>query len=286
MSHDPVNSRQNFDQSVPWTIPDAIFVFLLFLLVPPLVTGLAVLTYSAVVPVDNEQMVQVEEAETESNADSLAKAHPLVQLIVQSKGSYRYPIIVALGFFIAVIIAPLVEEWFFRVVIQGAFVSWALSSRYRSGAKIFAITVPAVLFGAIHYRSGNETLSPELLWRSMIAVPVAMGIAFCLAFGTLWYRAKREGKTLRPADFGVEKIDLIPDAIYGVTAFLIMAPVLYLLNFSLQHYFPNWVSDPIPVGLFALGLGVVYYRTRRYSIVVAMHAALNLTGVIALLQFC
>ncbi|MDO5566892.1 MAG: lysostaphin resistance A-like protein, partial [Planctomycetia bacterium] len=59
------------------------------------------------------------DTDTETETD-LKTEHPLTQLLVQAKGTSRYWWSVLFAFLAGVVAAPIVEEFLFRVVLQGA----------------------------------------------------------------------------------------------------------------------------------------------------------------------
>ncbi|MBQ7815643.1 MAG: CPBP family intramembrane metalloprotease [Thermoguttaceae bacterium] len=156
----------------------------------------------------------------------------------------------------------------------------------------FAILVPAFVFGLIHAgapETPEEARDPETLnrlFRTMLAAGLANVAA--LAFGLLVLR-RSAGATTGDVGLGPEFTykagrcfaslrRFALDFYRGAAAFAFIAPVVFGANAALRSLFPNAIVDPLPIFLFALAEGVVYWRLRRYATVVGMHVALNATS--------
>lgn len=156
----------------------------------------------------------------------------------------------------------------------------------------FAILVPAFIFGLIHAgapETPEEARDPETLnrlFRTMLAAGLA-NVA-TLAVG-LFFLRRSTGATTGDVGLGPEFTykagrcfaslrRFALDFYRGVAAFAFIAPVVFGANAALRSLFPNAIVDPLPIFLFALAEGVVYWRLRRYATVVGMHVALNATS--------
>ncbi|MBR5243759.1 MAG: CPBP family intramembrane metalloprotease [Thermoguttaceae bacterium] len=160
----------------------------------------------------------------------------------------------------------------------------------------FAILVPAFIFGLIHAgapETPEEARDPETLnrlFRTMLAAGLA-NVA-TLALGLLFLR-RSTGATTGDVGLGPEFTykagrcfaslrRFALDFYRGVAAFAFIAPFVFGANAALRSLFPNAIVDPLPIFLFALAEGVVYWRIRRYATVVGMHVALNATSFVLL----
>lgn len=156
----------------------------------------------------------------------------------------------------------------------------------------FAILVPAFIFGLIHAgapETPEEARDPETLnrlFRTMLAAGLA-NVA-TLALG-LFFLRRLTGATTGDVGLGPEFTykagrcfsslrRFALDFYRGVAVFAFIAPVVFGANAALRSLFPNAIVDPLPIFLFALAEGVVYWRIRRYATVVGMHVALNGTS--------
>lgn len=156
----------------------------------------------------------------------------------------------------------------------------------------FAILVPAFVFGLIHAgtpETPEEARDPETLnrlFRTMLAAGIA-NVA-TLAVG-LFFLRRLTGATTGDVGLGPEFTykagrcfaslgRFALDFYRGAVAFALIAPIIFGANAALRSLFPNAIVDPLPIFLFALAEGVVYWRIRRYATVVGMHVALNATS--------
>ena len=65
-----------------------------------------------------------------------------------------------------------------------------------------------------------------------------------------------------------------------VAAMAVVAPI-YVIQVWLVLLLPHYIAvDPVPLFLFALVLGTLYYRTHRIVPAVVLHMALNLTSLV------
>lgn len=156
----------------------------------------------------------------------------------------------------------------------------------------FAILVPAFIFGLIHAgapETPEEARDPETLNR-LFRTMLAAGLANVATLGVgLFFLRRSAGATTGDVGLGPEftyKAGLCfaslrrfaLDFYRGAAAFAFIAPVIFGANAALRSLFPNAIVDPLPIFLFALAEGVVYWRIRRYATVVGMHVALNATS--------
>ncbi len=156
----------------------------------------------------------------------------------------------------------------------------------------FAILVPAFVFSLIHAgapETPEEARDPETLnrlFRAMIAAGAAnvatlvVGLAFLRRFAGATTGDVGLGPefTHKAGLCGASLRRFALDFYRGVAAFAFVAPFVFGTNAALRNLFPNAIVDPVPIFVFALAEGVVYWRTRRYATVVGMHVALNGTS--------
>jgi len=156
----------------------------------------------------------------------------------------------------------------------------------------FAILLPAFIFGLIHAgapETPEEARDPETLNRLFKTI-LAAGLAnvATLAVG-LFFLRRSAGATTGDVGLGPEFTykagrcfaslrRFALDFYRGAAVFAFIAPVVFGANAALRSLFPNAIVDPLPIFLFALAEGVVYWRIRRYATVVGMHVALNATS--------
>ena len=246
--------------------------------------------------------------------DQVAMQHPLARLLIRSYSTPYFALVVALFFITVVCAAPLTEEFVFRVVLQGTsqdllgvdekqpdpdnpstpLSTLELSSeeklqfektssstaRSRRVRVCAAILFPAILFALLHVTSPDNPESPTPL-NELFQALVSSGIANLLTFvvGTLLL-IRFAGATSR--DLGIPESFSFQGAVsflqswgQGVLLMILGAPFIIGLNKAAESLFPDVIVAPIPIFFFALYLGYVYYRIRKFAVVLGMHMTLN-----------
>ena len=216
-------------------------------------------------------------------AERLADEHPLTRLLFLLSGSDRFIPVLLLCFLAGVVAAPLVEEFVFRIVFQGALealffpadaVPGSLTPRQQSFRASTVILLPAILFALIHWRGAGqiETLGDlDDLLTGIAVTPIALTLTGLAALLWLW---KVRGAT--PRRLGWVGSEWRRDFLRGVGVFALFLPIMLLLGAALPVFFPkNTVLDPIPIFILAILLGLLAWRTGRFAAVVGAHMALN-----------
>lgn len=224
--------------------------------------------------------------------EELPEQHPLT--ILMQKGG-RYPIVIVVCFLVAVVVAPLTEELLFRVIMQGGIES---TFRRRSGDTTRPCRLPifltAVFFAAIHIRTQPradiDVRYIDALFKAMIAN--ILGSLVTLAVIVFLFRGVYRA---RWSDFGLRDFRLAGRDVLGILLLLpvVFVPV-YVVNgavtllaktdWAVRSGISAAMLDPIPLFLFALILGSLYYRTRRLLPVFCLHAFFNLYSFLVLLS--
>lgn len=205
-------------------------------------------------------------------------AHPLARVLLESESGWAV-LVCALT---AVVIAPIIEELLFRLLLQGWLesVERRLRRRIRQlrfvTAGMTAVTASSFLFAALHFREPSPVLDPDtlvfLICVRAIANLMTAGLVVC------WLRFVT-GATL--TDLGIVPRKLGTDVKLGMMSFLAVAVPVYGLLILAGKLLPeNAVVDPIPLFLLAVVLGGLYYRTHRIVPAIVVHAAFNATGVL------
>lgn len=208
--------------------------------------------------------------------EELQAAHPLVVLLQQSPA----PGTLALAVLVAVVIAPVTEEFLFRLVILG----WLERLERRARRRVPLLRAAArgsgpllltsIMFAAMHYRAEPLTSSPQELVR--IFATTAVVSLTTLGFGITILRAVRRATW---QDLGVVPAELWPDICLGLQSFLALLAPIYLLQFLLRVFFTTHpIVDPISLFFFSLALGLLYLRTHRIVPSIVLHMALNATS--------
>jgi len=202
--------------------------------------------------------------------------HPLV-VLVDADGSAGALLLV---FVSGVLVAAIVEEFFFRLMLQGWLESAGDPVRRRMAVLgkllpgVMPIVFTSVLFGAIHYPTEPPPSDPDVLCHRFavdsVAKVLTLGLALLLLKSTTRATAR---------DLGFVPGKLGSDVALGLMAFLGLAAPLYAVQFVLLGLTGGSpIVAPISLTLFALMLGTLYCRTHRIVPSIVLHMALNATS--------
>lgn len=201
--------------------------------------------------------------------------HPVSQLLREQSGlGTLLACVVAVA-----VVAPLVEEFVFRVVFQGWLEAEEVRGRrlhpgerrlLRGAAPIGLVSL---VFALLHYRTAGDPVSS----RFLLAAVIGSGVANLLVFvGGVWLLRRTAGATW--TDLGLTPLRLRRDVGLGLVTFLAAAPLVYVTQTVASLLLPSWVAaDPAGLFVFAIALGFLYFRTHRTVPVVVVHMALNAT---------
>ena len=206
-------------------------------------------------------------------------AHVVGQLLAEGN-----PWILLLCCVSAVVVAPLAEEFFFRVLLQGWLEAFWHRRRRQMPADLrrwlgngaVPVGLTAILFAMAHFRVQMPRINATFLTLVLAGDAVVRVIAFLFAVALLRFHA---GATA--VDLGWTRGKLRSDVELGVGAFLAVAVPIYVMQVVLGHLLPESIApDPIPLFFFALALGVIYYRTHRITPLIVLHAVFNGTSLL------
>ncbi len=245
---------------VPWKGSDVLVVLLAFI-------ALSLVAWEGVHRVLAPELIEPLPAE------DVVGPHPVLEAMMLGGA----PVLVLCVIAVAVV-APMAEEFLFRVVLQGWLESVAERwlpflpglRRWLPGAS-GPIFLTALLFAAMHFRVAQPRRHGEFL----VALMLANAAVFTLltGFAALWLRV-RTGATA--ADLGLVRGKLAADLRLGLWAVVGLLGPVYALQIAAYLLVPQHVApDPLPLFFLALGLGVLYARTHRLVPCVVVHAALN-----------
>ena len=237
--------------------------------------------------------------ETNKKRD-LSTQHPVARMLIRSVGTRSFPIVLAVFVFTVVVVAPITEELIVRVVIQSACEKAFFDKRpleqdndvrsSKSFLRIAAVVLPsAILFALMHFSRPEDPAAPipvDELFSTTIATAASnvLTTILVLTFLVKICGAKRGDLGFNRSSDGnsIAAIDFLKDFFRGTFLFVYFAPCVYALHIAAQTILTNVVVDPLPIFLFALFSGVVYYRTHSYPAVVGIHVGLNFTSFLCL----
>ncbi len=261
-------------RQVPWRGGQVLLAF--FVLELPLLIGLLISLFRAPQTAGQSLRQAGEQVDVE---------HPIVDLLTTDSSLMAW---LVCGL-VAVVVAPIVEEFMYRLVLQG----WLEAEERRARRRIPAlrrllpgagpIVMVSLLFGLRHFRLAAPALEPEQLVEILVFQALWSLLVFVFVLGSL-----RIGAGATAADLGFVPQKLLADVGLGLLVFAaITAPIIYLQEFVTEFVVPsNVAADPLPLFFLALALGTVYYRTHRIVPAIVIHMALNGTSLgLAWLQF-
>ena len=253
---------------VPWHTIDLVLVVVFYFVAQSGAVGLAHAVLGPHVP---------RAAVAHSPGQSTAE-HVIGQLIAEGNAWVLLLCVVS-----ATIVAPVTEEFFFRVLLQG----WleALQHRWRRQMPTLRRLVPngvgpvvlvSLLFAGMHFRVESPPVDARFLVFLLAGDAVARLLAVAFAVGLLRWRV---GATA--ADLGWAPQKTLGDIALGLTAFAAVAAPIYAMQLALRSLLPEYIApDPLPLFFLALALGTLYYRTHRLMPLIVLHAALNGTSLV------
>ena len=136
---------------VPWEGGDVLLLFLLCTIILP---GATMLAMRGLLGTDAGQPA----------SDKPSMAHPAEQMLATKNAG-----MIALAAFMAVVVAPLIEELLFRVVLQGWLeAAWSRQRRIypalRRGSRAWGpLVLPALVFALMHLRAAKGQPPTEYL---------------------------------------------------------------------------------------------------------------------------
>ncbi len=204
--------------------------------------------------------------------------HPLVILIRQDRSLTTFLLV----FVAAVIVVPIVEEFLFRLVLQGWLEAVEVRLRWRLGFGRMLLGAGPVLavsliFAALHYREARPPDGVDALIRAIVRTVAASLVTLLVAVPLLRVRA---GATWK--DLGIVPEAFGRDVRWGLLAFLTIAAPVYAIQVAvLPAWLPEGIApDPITLALFSIVLGTLYCRTHRIVPAITLHMALNATSLV------
>lgn len=252
------------------------------------------------------------ENETQSDEQDLSTQHPVARMLVRAKKTPYFATVLLVFLFSVVVLAPITEELIFRVILQSACERTAferyLDRLVKKGTDVekteefsnsvwrkpyvvlLSILPAAIVFALLHFSTPEDPNKPELvskLFRATVAniVGNTVVVAFCVCYLKKIFHARNAdlGLGALSRQFADAAPQLLREFFRGMVLFVFCMPFVYIVKTLLQTAVPNMIVDPVPILIFALFEGVVYYRTHSYPTVVGIHFGLNATSALFLL---
>lgn len=253
---------------VPWRMFDVLLLLIVFSVAPAFFVNVS-RNWLDVSPPAQSQVD--EEPELDGN-------HPLARVLMESSSGWAVLMCVVL----AVVVTPIAEEFIFRLLIQGWLES--LERRLRRRVRlprgiavgIAPVAFVSLMFAAMHFRVPE----PQVDITALVAILCAIFASnlLIIVLSVCWLRFVA-GASL--ADLGFVPGKLLSDVKLGLLAFIAVIPLVYAVAFAAKELLPeNAIVDPIPLLLFAVALGVLYFRTHRIVPAIVLHMTFNAMGVI------
>jgi len=236
--------------------------------------------------------------------------HQIEQLLRQKRGIGIWILVAAM----ALLAAPVAEEWMFRVVLQGwlekverSLFYWVRRfQRMRASSAgvpigqyfslrrlpwtapflgVGSILVSSLLFAGLHFRKAGPPSPP----RELLNILLCQGLGNLLtlagsgAFLKITCRAQA-------VDFGLSWQDMPKDILRGLAAYLLVIGPVYVVMILTKIFLIllglDWLApDPAPLFVLSIVLGLLYFRTHRMIPCVVLHMAFNAAGLLVFLLF-
>ncbi len=229
--------------------------------------------------------------------------HQIEQLLRQKQDVWIWVLVVVM----AVGVAPVIEEWMFRAILQGwleklerNILRWLrgiyrvrairaeganslsprvfISGRFGKFLGMGPVVISSLLFAGLHYRVAGPTPPAHELLMLLICQGLGNLLSFLVGIGFL-----RISCGARAADFGWSCQNLSTDIFRGLVAYLLVLGPVYALMILTKIVWMlfDWeqiAPDPIPLFFLSLVLGLLYFRTHRFVPCLVLHTTFNATG--------
>jgi hypothetical protein len=210
------------------------------------------------------------------SAGQTSTAHPIIQLLAVKNWAAFLLCGTA-----AVVVAPIAEEFFYRILLQGWLEKTDRTWRRRLPALrrcmppgAMPILISSIFFAGQHFRKEAPMVNTDVFMLLLACDSIARILA--IIFGILFLQW-RAGATA--ADFGWSAKKILSDFRLGLITFAALAVPIYGCMIIVPHLLPkSFAPDPVPIFFFAIALGLLYYRTHRAGPSIALHMALNATS--------
>lgn len=230
-------------------------------------------------------------------------AHQVEQLLRQTNTWGVWAAVVVM----TLLVAPLVEEWLFRAVLQGWLetlernflrtvrLAWrqktlgqqtdrsagfSLAPRWQSPKwlGVLPVVISSLLFASLHFRTAAPRPPADKLLQLFICQGLGNFLTLALAVAFLKISCQAQ-----LSDFGLSCQTLPKQLAQGLLVYLVLIGPVYLLLLVSQILLwafqaDQLAPDPLPLFVLSLVLGILYFRTHRLLPCIVLHMAFNATG--------
>lgn len=250
---------------VPWQFVDLVLVFAFDILATGVVVDLDRYLFPGVA---NPPAGQAQAAGIKPSTE-----HDVLVLLRKDRSLAAF----ALCLVAAVVVAPITEEVFFRLLFQGWLEKlenqWqpGIGVSWRAVGGVLPILGSSLAFALPHFRRAAPVPGAEAILHILVCGMLAK--VATTVFALVLVRS-RVGATA--IDLGFRRGELLRDIGLGLGAAVAVVPWLYGLQVFLSALLPQSVApDPFTLFPFAVVLGLLYYRTHRIVPSIVLHAVLN-----------
>jgi membrane protease YdiL (CAAX protease family) len=216
------------------------------------------------------------ESANDPSLRKMSAANPVVQLLAMKNWAT-----LLLGGASVIIIAPVAEEFFFRVLLQGWLEKVERAWRRRlptfrrwMPSAAGPVLISSFVFASQHFRKQAPVVDLDVFTLLLACDGIIKIIS--IIFTVLFLRW-RVGATA--ADLGWAPENILPDLRLGLVTFAaILVPIYGSVIVASQLLSKEFAPDPISIFFFAIALGLLYNRTHRAAPSIALHMALNATS--------
>lgn len=255
-------------ETVPWTGFDVLLLFALYLMLGQLCVQ-ASLSLAGVQAKNHA----AERTVVSPEIGRKAPEHPLTRLFL---GGKRSAAVFGLVLLLSVVLAPVTEEFLFRLVLQRWIEKKTIGlrntfpdSRPPLSPGPVSVVTASLVFALVHIRGPSEP-DADFLFYGLFGLGAA-NLA-TVALGTIYLVVQCKATRY---DLGFPPSPFSRDLRTAGAALLLTVPGIFALHYLLRLFFPEIATDPVPLFFFAIVLGTVLYRTGRLLPCILLHAALN-----------
>ncbi len=251
---------------VPWRFWDLLAVMIFY------IAGVVVLIHLA------QYFWPLETNESSGNTalGQTSTAHPIIQLLAVKNWAAFLLCGTA-----AVVVAPVAEEFFYRILLQGWLENVDRTWRRRLPMLrrwiplgTMPIFISSIIFAGQHFRKEAPMVNVDLFMLLLACDSIVKILAIIFSIVFLHWRV---GATA--VDFGWAPKKIFADVRLGLITFAAIAIPIYGSLIIVSQLLPKkFAPDPIPIFFFAIALGLLYNRTHRAMPSIAVHMALNATS--------